>query len=195
MGKQSILRDRYGKMQFKMVNLDTVNECIPILSHYQRQKLNLSSTGSLILSAMVNFPKSNTNKYRSYSRIPLEYRNQLMLRSNPQSLSQLTHRTFIRKLLYFYLYPEQYNNNFEDFCIPWITESLFIMRKSIMKQMIRRNEIPLIYNYGSISHPLYNFPTSLSIPDTIRLSHHIHDLLYSSLLVYKSLYPSLFIKL
>lgn len=192
MGRQSIARDRYGLMNYRMPTLDTVNKYVPKLHWREVASLNLETTGNLILNAMISIPRDKSVRYQRYSRVPLDYRRELSIRKNQLSLQKLTHKTFIRKLLYFYIFPEQYNNNFEDFCTSWITESLFIMRKSIMKQMIHRQEIPLIYNYGPMSNTLYKFPYPLSIKKTIILSNHIHTLLEPCLTVYKELYPELF---
>jgi hypothetical protein len=179
MGIQNRLyKARYGELGYKVPNSNEVNKHIPKPNTRHLTELELNKLSTTIFNIFLSPPRKDRYFKTNHHKIVTDY-----LSNNPtKSKSFITHHILLRKLIYFYLFPNLYSNNFELYSINWIVGALFSMRQYTMRCMAYREEIPKLQNYYEPRTNMYYPLVKPMLPKTnIVLAHSIHKALDNSL--------------
>lgn len=179
MGIQDRLkRDRYGINHIVMPNKDEVDRFLPKLTHRQIHKLN--SQSHEVLSQYL-FPSKRDKLFETnHQKIVNDFNNYIDI-NNSKALSRLNHQILIRKLVYFYINPQYYDNNFANYAVSWYVGGLFAMRHYTMRCMRDEKLIPNLTNfYHPSTNGYYELVKPMRYKTNLHNAYQLHDLLYPS---------------
>jgi len=137
--KTSLRRNRNGERNIIVPNrLDTIEFMQP----RERVRKVIGDLDSQVMNAFFN-PPNRGKFYKHYIRMPTLYNNEVIdmsLRGRQSVFAYLINHHLCGKLAYMLEHPNMYGE-FKDFKRAWVSNALYAMRNTILKQMYLRGEI------------------------------------------------------
>lgn len=130
--KQKLQYHRYGERKIRVPDHITTKEYMNPVERIRRPVGDLSSK---VMYALL-FPPKRDRYYPFYKEIPYKYSNimhDMSSKAAKQAMAHLINHSLCGKLAYMLDHPAQFGE-FKDFKYAWLSNALFAMRNTILKQ-------------------------------------------------------------
>jgi len=174
--QERLKRQRYGEHHVIMPNKDEISYIKT--SRNLRYALKSDDIYNKVFQLFLT-PPVKDRYFKNYITVIKDYKHYAGDLNSNRGFTFIVEQILIKKMVYFLHNKQMYSHNFEVYSQSWLFGALCSMRKYVMKQLMKENKIPVLYDLNNpASNGYYKLVKPMNNRAMKALGSRMFDLLY-----------------